>query len=77
MSNRATRLADFLTYSAMTGMMFQLLKPRRRDSEILRVKIDLRLAELRAEELRLVATRAYIVGLWGEPDSDLGAPKST
>lgn len=57
-------LADFIQYTAMTAMIFELLRPRKHDSEILRLKIEARIAELKAEELRLVATRAYILGLW-------------
>ena len=63
---KRSTLADFIQYTAMTAMIFELLRPRKRDSEILRLKIEARIAELKAEELRLVATRAYIIGLWND-----------
>lgn len=63
---KRSTLADFIQYTAMTTMIFELLRPRKRDSEILRLKIEARIAELKAEELRLVATRAYVLGLWND-----------
>lgn len=63
------RVADLLTYTAMTATIFELVRPRKRDSEILRLKIETRIRELKAEELRLVATRAYIIELWGYEDA--------